>query len=98
MSGEITFTVGQLFVIIGTICLVVFTIYLVGVLRELRKTLKQINETAFTVNEMIEDIQATKMVITSRLADLKRFTDFSKTFKEMKEKFTRKKKKKKGED
>ena len=88
----ITFTIGQLFAVIGGICLIALTIYLVGVLKEARKTLRQVNETLHNVNEMIEDIQATKMVITSRLADLKKVVDFSKAFKNMKEKLTRKKK------
>ena len=94
----LTFTVGQLFAVIGAICLLAITIYLVGVLKELKKALRQVHETLYNVNEMVEDIQATKMVITRKIAEFKRFRDFSKTFKEMKEKFTRKKKKNQGED
>jgi uncharacterized protein YoxC len=86
--------VGQLFAVIGAICLVAITIYLVGVLKELKKTLRQAHETLDNVNEMIEDIQATKMVITSKIADFKKFSEFSKTVREMKEKFSRKKKNK----
>jgi uncharacterized protein YoxC len=94
----LTFTVGQLFAVIGALCLLAITIYLVGVLKELKKTLQQVHETVYNVNEMIEDIQTTKMVITNRISELKKFRDFSKTWEEIKDKFTRKKNKKQGED
>ena len=95
----LTFTIGQLFAVIGAICLVAITIYLVGVLKEVKKTLRQLHETLDTVNEVIEDVQETKLIITRRISEFKKFVDVSKTFKEMKEKFARKKKnKKQGED
>jgi len=100
-SITLSFTVGQLFAVIGAICLLAITIYLVGVLRELKKALQQARETMYNVNEIIEDIQTTKMVITNKIAEFKRFTDIASKFKETKEKFTRKKQKKnkkQGED
>lgn len=90
----VSFTIGQMFAVIGSICLVAITIYLVGVLKETKKTLRQLHETLDNVNEIIEDVQTTKMVITTKIAELQRVLDFSNTVNEVKQKFTRKKKKK----
>lgn len=87
----VSFTIGQMFAVIGSICLVAITIYLVGVLKETKKTLRQLHETLDNVNEIIEDVQTTKMVITTKIAELQRVMDFSKTVNELKQKFSRKK-------
>lgn len=90
----VSFTIGQMFAVIGSICLVAITIYLVGVLKETKKTLRQLHETLDNVNEIIEDVQTTKMVITTKIAELQRVMDFSKTVNELKQKFSRKKRQK----
>ena len=91
---ELTFTPWQLFAIVGAICLIVLTIYIVGLLIEARKLTRQINETVHNVNDIVEDIQATKMVIVSRIAEIKKISDIVNSFKEAKEKVSRKNKKK----
>jgi len=101
MNNQITFTIGQLLAVVGVICLVALTIYLIGVLKELKVTLREFREVGHNVNEMLDDIQTTKMVITSKIADFKKMADVVKRFKEMKEKREQKKlkkeSKKKGE-
>ena len=93
-SITLSFTVGQLFAVVGAVCLIAITIYLVGAIKELKKTLQQVREVAYHVNEVVEDVQATKLVITSKIAELKKFLDISKKWGEMRGKLTRKKKKK----
>jgi len=92
MNDVITlnFTPWQLFAAIGGICLIIITIYVVSVLKETKKTLRQINEAVYNVNEIIEDIQTTKMVITSKIAEIKKASDIVKKFKEIKDKKNRK--------
>jgi len=94
MNETMTFTVGQLIAVVGVACLVAITIYLVGLLKETRKTMRQLNETLDSVNEIVEDVQATKMVVTSKIAEFKKMSGVVQTFKEMKEKRERKKNKK----
>jgi len=94
---ELAFTPWQLFAIVGAICLIILTIYIAGLLIEARKLTRQINETVHNVNDIVEDIQATKMVIASRVAEIKRISDIVNSFKEAKEKMSRKNKKSKRE-
>ena len=93
MNGfTITLTIGQLFGAIAIICLVVFTIYIVGVLKEVKKTLQEVREAVRNANEMIEDIQATKMLVVSKIAQAKKLTDGVKLVKERLDKIKQKKK------
>jgi len=91
---ELTFTPGQLLIVVGAICLAVFTFYLVSLLIEARRLTRQINETMDNVNEMVEDIQATKMVVVSRIAKIQQISGVVKSFQEAREKVRRKNKKK----
>jgi len=94
MNSEITITYGQILALIGVICGVVLTIYLVGLLKELKLTLREFREVGQNVNEMLDDIQTTKMVVTSKIADIKKMADVVQRFKAMKEKREQKKLKK----
>lgn len=98
MDNQITFTIGQLLAIVGIICLVFLTIYLIGLIKELRATLQEFREVGHNVNEMLDDIQTTKMVITSKISELKKMSDVVKRFKEMKEKREAKKLKKEAKN
>jgi len=106
MDNEIalTFTPWQLIAAVGAISLIVLTIYIVGLVREFKKTARQLDEILTNVNEIVEDIQVTKMVVVSKIAEIKRISDIVSSFKTARERFTRKKKKnkknkkKKGED
>ena len=94
MNNEIalTFTPWQLFALVGAICLIILTIYLVSLIKEAKQLTKQVNETVYNINEIVEDIQTTKMVIVSRVAEIKKISDIVTSFKKAREKLSRKKK------
>lgn len=99
MNEPLLITPWQIIGIVCAILLAVLIVYLIGLIRELKKTARQLRETLYNANEIIEDIQATKMLVIGKIAELKKASDVVKRFKEIKAKREAKKlKKMKGED
>jgi len=71
---------------VGIVSIILVTIYLIGVLREAKKTLQQSRAVMMNVNDILEDVQATKLLILNRLAEVKRMTDVVRRFKDIKQK------------